>query len=76
MVARQNRVAATLQEQETPGFAVGDLRAYRWLRKRAILTGGIENFTDRFYREHLDYRTGTDVFRPGVNFYTGLELRY
>ncbi len=76
MVARQTRVASTLQELETAGFAVGDVRAYRWLRKRALLTGGIENFTDRFYREHLDYRTGADVFRPGINFYTGLEVRY
>jgi iron complex outermembrane recepter protein len=76
MVARQDRVAASLQEVETAGFATGDIRGYRWLRKGAILTGGIENFTDRYYIEHLDYRTGSDVFRPGINFYSGLEVRY
>lgn len=76
MVARQRRVAATLEEIETPGFATLDLRAYRRLGQRATWTGGVENMTDRFYREHLDYRTGLGVFRPGVNFYTGLELFY
>jgi iron complex outermembrane receptor protein len=76
MVASQNRVAASLQELESDGFALGDIRAYRVLRNRALLTCGVENFTNTFYREHLDFRTGDDVFRPGVNFYSGLQLQY
>lgn len=76
MVASQTRIASTLQELETDGFTTGDIRTFRRFKNRALLTGGVENFTNTFYREHLDYRTGTDVFRPGVNFYSGFELTY
>jgi site-specific DNA recombinase len=76
MVASQTRVASTLQELETDGFTTGDIRTFRRFKNRALMTCGVENFTNTFYREHLDYRTGTDVFRPGVNFYSGLELTY
>lgn len=76
MVARQSRIAATLEEIETPGFMTLDVRSYRRFAKRSLLTAGIENLTDRFYREHLDYRSGFGVFRPGINFYTGIELNY
>lgn len=76
MVARQSRIAATLQEIETPGFATFDIRSYRRIAKRNLLTAGVENLTDRFYREHLDYRSGFGVYRPGINFYTGIELNY
>ena len=76
MVASQTRVATTLQELETDGFTTGDIRTFRRFKNRALMTCGVENFTNTFYREHLDYRTGTDVFRPGVNFYSGLELTY
>ena len=37
---------------------------------------GVENITDRFYREHLDFRTGRGTFRPGVNFYLLTEIVY
>jgi outer membrane receptor protein involved in Fe transport len=76
MVASQTRVATTLQELETDGFTTHDIRTFRRFKNRALMTCGVENFTNTFYREHLDYRTGTDVFRPGVNFYSGLELTY
>ncbi len=76
MVARQNRIAVTLEEVATPGFTTLDLRSFKRLLGRSMWTGGIENMTNRFYREHLDYRTGLGVFRPGINFYTGLEIFY
>lgn len=76
MVARQKRVATTLEEIETPGFATVDLRTYRNFNDRCLLTAGVENMGDRYYREHLDYRSGLGVYRPGVNFYTGLEFNY
>ena len=75
IVDDQDRIAASLGEIETPGFTTYDIRAFRrhgpWL-----LTAGIENFTDKNYREHLDYRSGLGVFRPGINFYSGVELNY
>jgi iron complex outermembrane receptor protein len=76
MVARQTRIAATLQEIETPGFATIDLRGYRKFGDHLLTTAGVENLTDRYYREHLDYRTGLGVYRPGVNFYIGAEFTY
>ena len=72
----QDRVASSLLEQETPGFTVWDLRGYWQVKKNLLLVGGVENFTDKFYREHLDLRTGKGVFQPGQNFYFGIELSY
>ncbi|TVS10480.1 MAG: TonB-dependent receptor [Planctomycetaceae bacterium] len=78
MVARQTRVAASLLESPTPGFTVWDVRGYWRPRPNLLLIAGIENFTDRQYREHLDFRSpnGIQVFQPGINFYTGCELSY
>lgn len=75
-VAQQDRIAATLQEVATPGFTTVDLRGFRRLNSNWLLTGGIENVGDRFYQEHLDYRTGLGVFRPGIGYYTGLEISF
>lgn len=76
LVAAQNRVAASLAEFTTGGFAVGNVRGYWRPRRNLTLLGGVENFTDTFYREHLDYRTGRGVFQPGVNFYFATQLDY
>lgn len=76
IVDDQDRVARSLFEQETPGFTVYNLRGYTRARENWLLTAGIENITNKFYREHLDFRTGRGVFRPGVNFYFGSELVY
>ncbi|HMP02199.1 MAG TPA: TonB-dependent receptor [Gemmatales bacterium] len=76
LVARQNRVAASLLEQQTAGFTVFDIRAYWQARQGILLTGGIENIFNRNYQEHLDLRTGLGVFQPGRNVYVGNELRY
>lgn len=75
-VARQTKVARTLEEIQTPGFVTMDLRGFRRLSDSWLVTAGVENLTDRFYREHLDYRSGLGVFRPGVGFYSGLEVLY
>ncbi len=75
MVDNQDRVATTLEEVATPGFTIHDIRFYRrW--DQLLATAGVENVGNRFYREHIDYRSGLGVFRPGVGFYTGLELNY
>ena len=76
IVARQDRVAASLNEQVTPGFTTYDLRAFWLPRPYLTLSAGIENLTDVFYREHLDLRTGGGFFQPGRNFYITAELRY
>jgi iron complex outermembrane receptor protein len=75
IVDDQDRVATSLEEIETPGFTTYNVsffkRSGQWL-----FTAGVENFTDKYYREHLDYRSGRGVFRPGINFYSGVELTY
>ncbi len=76
MVDRQDRVAATLYEQVTPGFTILNARAFWRPWEDLGIFGGVENMTDRFYREHLDFRTGRGTFRPGVNFYLLTEIVY
>ena len=76
IVDQQSRVARTLFEAETPGFTVWNARGYMRALENLTLFAGVENFTDRFYREHLDYRSGRGVFRAGVNFYFLTEFIY
>jgi outer membrane receptor protein involved in Fe transport len=75
-VLAQNLVATSLAEVETPGFTVLDFRAFWQVNSYLLVTGGVENFNDKFYREHLDPRAGDQLFRPGTNFYTSAELKY
>jgi len=78
VVAPQTLVADSLLETPTPGFTVWDLRGYWQPSDNLLLVAGVENFTNKTYREHLDYRSrsGIAVYQPGVNFYFGSELAY
>lgn len=75
IVDNQDRIATSLEEVATPGFTTMDLRTFYRFRQ-LLLTAGVENLTDKFYQEHIDYRTGLGVFRPGVSFYFGTEITY
>jgi iron complex outermembrane recepter protein len=76
MVAQQSRVAYSLGERETSGFATLDLRGNWQITKQWSMFAGVENLTDRFYREHLDLRTGRGVYQPGISGYFGSEVVY
>jgi outer membrane receptor protein involved in Fe transport len=76
MVDRQDRVAATLYEQLTPGFTILNARAFWRPWEDFGIFGGVETITDKFYREHLDFRSGRGTFRPGVNLYLLTEIVY
>ncbi len=78
IVDNQNRIAASLLESPTPGFATYDLRAFWRPYDDLQLVAGVENFTDKNYREHLDFRAqnGIAVLQQGVSFYFGSELSY
>lgn len=76
LVGDQDEFAASLGEQGTVGFSVWDVRAYWQLNQNLLVTAGMENVFDNFYREHLDLRTGLGVYQPGRTTYVGLELRY
>jgi outer membrane receptor protein involved in Fe transport len=75
-VMGQHEVAASLNELPTPGFTVFDLRGYWQVTPSLLLISGVENFGDKFYREHLDPRSGDVLFRPGANFYFTAQVQY
>ena len=75
VVDNQDRIAASLEEIATPGFTTFDIRGYRKIQQW-LVTMGVENLGDRAYREHIDYRSGLGVFRPGFNYYVGTEVNY
>ncbi|MCA9266099.1 MAG: TonB-dependent receptor, partial [Planctomycetales bacterium] len=76
VVDDQSRNAATLAELPTPGFTVWNLRTFLQVTPSMVIVTGIENLTDKFYFEHLDYRAGLGVFRPGISYYFGTEVSY
>jgi outer membrane receptor protein involved in Fe transport len=74
-----------LDEFFTPGFTTYDLRTYYRFSDAVMLTGGVENLTDKLYFEHFDYHVGLGdkmggqnypTFQRGRNFYIGAEARY
>ena len=78
IVDNQDRVATSLLESATPGFTVWDVRSHWLVNEHLTFVTGIENFTDKTYREHFDFRSasGISVRQPGANFYFGTELTY
>ncbi|MFN0016996.1 MAG: TonB-dependent receptor [Pirellulaceae bacterium] len=75
LVAPQNRVYATLLEPTTPGFSTFDLRAYWQANENLRLTGGVENFTNTAYIEHLNVHN-PPVLEPGANIYVAVQTTY
>lgn len=73
----QERVAASLAEIATPGFTTFHINASVRLRESWNVLFGVDNVGDKFYREHLDYRTlPHPLFQPGRTFYVGTEFVY
>ncbi len=75
IVEKQDRIAATLFEQSTPGFTTFDLRAWWQINKHLRLTGGIDNLTDKNYLEHLSVHAPR-VLEPGINFYIAMQIDF
>ena len=76
VVDNQDRVATSLLERETGGFTTYDIRGYFQASDAVLVVAGVENLTDKNYREHFDSRNVTTVFQPGINFYFGTEVTY
>lgn len=77
IVNGQDRVAnRSLLEQATPGFTTYDVRGFVRPTDDWTLTFGVLNFTDKFYREHLDNRAGNQLYQPGITGYFGAEFVY
>jgi outer membrane receptor protein involved in Fe transport len=69
---RQDRVAKSIGELETPGWSVLDLRASVELAG-SQLTFGVENLFDELYRAHLDPYT---LYRPGRNLFIRMSRAF
>ncbi|HPR87175.1 MAG TPA: TonB-dependent receptor, partial [bacterium] len=69
LFATQNRIAAG--ELRTPGYAYYNLylnsRAFNVLETRMFLSFGVENLTNRSYRNHLATNRGLVAIEPGRN---------
>lgn len=77
VVDDQQRVAASLGEIATPGFTTFHINASVRLRESWNVLLGVDNVGDKFYREHLDYRTlPHPLFQPGRTYYIGTEFVY
>jgi outer membrane receptor protein involved in Fe transport len=77
----QHSVATSLNEIDTPGFTVFDLRGYWQVNKNLLVVSGVENIGDKYYNEHLDPLTPAPLanpvlFRPGVNYYLTVQVTY
>lgn len=78
--ADQDRVAAGLNESQTPGWGVTDLKAgLNW--QRWSLAAGVNNLLDKYYQTHLSYqrdpfRSGVKVPETGAFGYLTLAYRY
>ena len=82
LVARQNRVAATLAELPTDGFAVCSIRSYYRPREWWRITASIENLFNQSYTQHGSLViTGPDglptfVREPGISLFVGSEFTF
>jgi outer membrane receptor protein involved in Fe transport len=78
VVDNQDRVATSLRELMTPGYATYDIFGYYRLGGGSTLTAGVRNLTDKFYQTYFDTRQVgavpiTTVFQPGISFVFGWE---
>jgi iron complex outermembrane recepter protein len=78
IVAPQYRVATSLLESPTAGFAVWNIRGAWHPNKHWTYIAGVDNFLNRNYQEHLDFRSadGYVMLQPGISAYFGTDARY
>jgi len=78
LVADQDKIAEG--EMVTKGYATYDLNIFSAPVKLGTASlkifGGIENITDRAYRNHLATNRGIIKYEPGRNFYLRLKLEF
>jgi iron complex outermembrane receptor protein len=81
MVAARTEVATSLNEYATPAFTTFNARGFWQATDRLLLSTGVENFTNKNYREHLDPISGNllgvgQLLRPGRSFFFNAQLTY
>jgi len=78
--AKQDRIATSYGETETPAFTVVDAKL-SWQVKAALLaTAGVQNVFDTAYYEHLarsvKSTSARPIYSPGRNFYLTATIRF
>lgn len=77
---RQDRVDPNLDEEETAGWGVTDIKSgYMW--DKWSIAGGVNNVFDKYYFSHLSYKrdpfaSGVKVPETGMLAYLTLAFRY
>lgn len=75
---KSDRVASSLLKGRTLGFTACDTRGVLQLTEPMTVFAGVENFTDKNYWEHFDFRSqgGQSVRQLGLNLYLGSQIVY
>lgn len=72
----QTHVSSNFGEKNTPGYSIFNIRTGYSMNSKIgewSFGLGIENLTNKYYREHLDWG---GIPRPGRNFYCSLEFTF
>lgn len=79
-VCKQDRIATSYGETETPKFMTVDAKATWSINKLLMLTGGVQNIFDEAYYEHLSRSVRNTekrpIYSPGRSFYATLTLNF
>ncbi len=79
-VLKQDRIAASYGETETPGFTVVDAKVKWHINSFITTTGGVQNLFDTAYYEHLSRSvrgtTARAIYSPGRNYYLTLTINF
>jgi iron complex outermembrane receptor protein len=71
---KQNRFNESFGEDETPAYAIANVRVqYTFEKKNISVNGGVENLFNKLYHAHLDW---ANIPRPGRNVYAALTYRF
>lgn len=79
-VLKQDRIATSYGETETPGFTVVDAKVSWHVKSFITATGGVQNLFDTAYYEHLSRSvrsaTARPIYSPGRNYYLTLTINF
>jgi iron complex outermembrane receptor protein len=79
-VYKQDRIATSYGETETPAFNVLDAKVLWMISSTFSATAGVQNILDRAYYEHLarsvQNTEARPIYSPGRNFYVTLTLSF
>ena len=79
-VCKQDRIATSYGETETPRFNVLDAKVSWLVNKVLTATGGVQNIFDEAYYEHLARSVrnaeARPIYSPGRSFYVTLTVSF